>query len=204
MLSREVSCNTLDEEGELPLAPGQPYVLVPSTFLPGQEGRYKVIIYTHRQPTALEVIPPLRCVEARGSWRGPTAGGPRSRVSWKRNPQFLVHARSGKPTRISIVLHREDPSAADALAGVKGAKRKGLAKLASFDDDSAGDRGGGTRGEQMAELQREAARALATLTPKKLDTAIGFVVAHAEAGRPALADYRALHVHKGDFVDSAE
>jgi hypothetical protein len=74
----------------------------------------------------LAPIPALRSVVVRGKWEGPTAGGPRGHVSWKRNPQFLVHARSEQPTRISIVLHRDDPTAADTAADAKGVRRKGI------------------------------------------------------------------------------
>ncbi|KAJ1621408.1 hypothetical protein T492DRAFT_886994 [Pavlovales sp. CCMP2436] len=34
---------------ELPLAPGLPYVLVPSSFLPNKDGEFKIIIYTHKK-----------------------------------------------------------------------------------------------------------------------------------------------------------
>ena len=107
----------------------------------------------------LAPIPPLRSVEARGRWEGPTAGGPRGHVSWKRNPQFLVHARSARPTRISIVLHRPDPTAADAEANAKGVRRKGISGRAA--------------GSGEAELAKAPSRSSFT-------TDIGFTVAHAE------------------------
>lgn len=188
--AREVSCNTLDEEGELPLAPGVPYVLVPSTFLPGADGQFKVVIYTHTPPATLEKIPPLLCAQAHGAWRGPTAGGPRDRLSWKRNPQFFVHARSAQPTRISIVLHREDLSAHRLDEGAKGSRRAAPSEPQS---PAADARVGGGPHEQPA--PRSAAR---------FGSEIGFVVAYAESSSAALSGHRALHVRKADLVDTAQ
>eukprot|EP00306_Pavlova_sp_CCMP459_P016201 CAMPEP_0185205620 /NCGR_PEP_ID=MMETSP1140-20130426/56927_1 /TAXON_ID=298111 /ORGANISM="Pavlova sp., Strain CCMP459" /LENGTH=165 /DNA_ID=CAMNT_0027773221 /DNA_START=1 /DNA_END=495 /DNA_ORIENTATION=- len=54
VLRREVSCNTLDEEGEQPLAPGMPYIIMPSSFKPNMDGPYRLVIYTHGKPTKLE------------------------------------------------------------------------------------------------------------------------------------------------------
>ena len=46
MAYREVACNTMDEEDDKPLAPGERYVMIPSTFEPGRLGRFRIVLYT--------------------------------------------------------------------------------------------------------------------------------------------------------------
>jgi len=87
---REVAANTLDEEGELPLAAGVPFVLVPSTLRPGEAGDFKVAVYTRAPLRSVDRVPPLRSAMVEGRWAGPTAGGPPGQRAWRDNPQFVL------------------------------------------------------------------------------------------------------------------
>lgn len=194
VLRREVSCNTLDEEGEMPLVPGVPYVLVPSSFYPHKDGTFKLIMYTQSEVGSLERVPALLRQQKRGQWIGRSAGGPEGGPTWKLNPQFLMHARGAsddRPARVSIVLHRRDPDSEDPEAGAKGVKRKGLA--------AAGGAGAGSPGGGGGSMSRRGGGSTGLA-----GAAMSFVVAHADPQHAHLADRRTLRIPKRDVVDRAE
>lgn len=126
MAYRDVTCNTMDEEGEPPLLAYQRFVMLPSTFAPGHPGKFRIIILTSEpleQPP--ELIPPLTSLQVAGAWTDSNAGGCRNFYTWRKNEQY--HLQLTRPARVSVVLlrHNPDASASDvALHSKKKAKAK--------------------------------------------------------------------------------
>lgn len=74
----------------------QPYVIIPCTFYPRQEGKFSLSVAPHGDcpPSELKM---KQCPQTwerysvRGQWKGPTAGGCRNHPkTWLHNPQFCL------------------------------------------------------------------------------------------------------------------
>lgn len=120
MAYREVVCNTMDEEEDLPLAPYQRYVLCPSTFAPGLAGKFRIIVLTDKPlDHAPELLPALNEVKVTGSWAENNAGGCRNFVTWRRNEQYALQL--SRAARVSCVLlrHSAEPPSDVALHSKK-------------------------------------------------------------------------------------
>ena len=127
MAYREVACNTFDEKDDQPLAAYQPFVLIPSTFLPGGTGAYRIVILTRKplqQPP--EEIPTLTELQVDSAWTELNAGGSRKNHTWRRNEQY--HLRLSRPARVSVVLMRFNPDAATSETALHSKKSKAKTK----------------------------------------------------------------------------
>lgn len=123
---REVCCNTMDEEDEGRLAADDSFVLCPSTFHPGKQGAYRIVVLTERplaEPPTL--IPPLTVLKRPSHFVAETAGGCRNFTSWRNNDQFLL--RLSKPARVSVVMMREDLETRNSTKPLLGKKSKAKA-----------------------------------------------------------------------------
>jgi len=126
MAYREVTCNTMDEEDDTPLAPYERFVLIPSTFEPGRVGQFRIIVFTAKPlEHPPELIPRLREFHLAGAWTETNAGGCRNFYTWRRNEQYsLVLSQAA---RVSVVLLRHNAEVSDTALHSK----KSKAKLAS-------------------------------------------------------------------------
>jgi len=79
-----------------------PYVIIPSTFDPGVEGKFSVVVSGKGINLSTLSDTMWHSVTTRGEWKGKSAGGCKNYDSWTNNPQFILTI-STKST-ISIVL----------------------------------------------------------------------------------------------------
>ena len=122
MAYREVTCNTFDEEDDKPLDEDARYVLIPSTFQPGGRGQFRVIVLTSKpleQPP--ELVPRLNEMHLSGAWTESNAGGCRKHFTWRRNEQY--HLQLSGPARVSVVLMRHNPDAANLESALHSKKK---------------------------------------------------------------------------------
>lgn len=124
---REVTCNTMDEDDDKPLAAHSRVVLLPTTFAPGPKGVFRIVLYTTaplEQPP--ELLPRLAELPITGAWTESNAGGCRNYYTWRRNEQY--HLQLSRPARVSVVLMRHNPDAAFSDKALFSKKSKAKAK----------------------------------------------------------------------------
>ena len=70
------------------------YVVVPSTFDPGQLSDFELVVYTDDERASLTRVEPSswHTLHAAGDWTKATAGGCRNHPTWVRNPLYQVRA----------------------------------------------------------------------------------------------------------------
>ena len=105
-----------------PLDEDARYVLIPSTFQPGGRGQFRVIVLTSKPLEQLpELVPRLNEMHLSGAWTESNAGGCRKHFTWRRNEQY--HLQLSGPARVSVVLMRHNPDAANMESALHSKKK---------------------------------------------------------------------------------
>ncbi len=92
------------------------YIVVPCTFKPGQEANFSFSIFSKFPGDFTEVVTltPLpdifTTVEAKGEWKGITAGGCLNHSTWRNNPQFSLQFRERGNAWLSVSVPVKEKS----------------------------------------------------------------------------------------------
>jgi len=79
--------------------PGQTYIIIPTTFVPGKEMPFEISFYTQKSANLVELTGDMPAKSIEGGWDGKTAGGCPNVPTWLNNPQYnLVSEHTVKVT----------------------------------------------------------------------------------------------------------
>jgi hypothetical protein len=106
-----LSCfNILLVSTELNLPSGD-YIIIPTTFEPGKDRLFTLTVYSLGVPVQLREIDPAddwKETSSLGEWKGRTAGGCFSNLTWRNNPQYRI--KCPIKTVATIILSKVDMS----------------------------------------------------------------------------------------------
>eukprot|EP01088_Endostelium_zonatum_P006348 TRINITY_DN18468_c0_g1_i1.p1 TRINITY_DN18468_c0_g1~~TRINITY_DN18468_c0_g1_i1.p1 ORF type:complete len:1043 (-),score=184.05 TRINITY_DN18468_c0_g1_i1:31-3159(-) len=107
------------------------YVIVPCTFDPGWEAKFKLTILTDH-PVKIKKLQEAKGLSVSGEWLGVTAGGCINHHTWRNNPQYLLTIKSQITTTLTLrQFVSSAPGSTSNMASIgfyclKGSNRKHL------------------------------------------------------------------------------
>jgi len=101
------------------LEAGVLYVVIPSTFSPGEEGKY-LLTFTSSKELKISELPPgeeWKYVTQKGEWKGKSSGGCLNHETFANNPQFVLKAEL---LTNAIILLTQSPTQSESESDTVG------------------------------------------------------------------------------------